>query len=116
MPVPSVDSVLLRIKKRDHPLVSEKDANLYRRFVRYGFEAWKKSLKIAFKGIFTCAQWKRLSRDLHFSLKATPTQLTFEQWLGLFEYFLVGVPDSKKMIIKDGAVIPVADGNICHHQ
>lgn len=99
VPVPNVDSLLLRIKKRDHPLVSEENANLYRWFVRYGFEAWKKSLKIAFKPIFTYAQWKRLSRDLHFPLKATPRQLIFEQWLGLFEYFLLGVPDSKKMIM-----------------
>ncbi len=95
-PVPSVDVVFLHIAKHRQPLVSPANAQSYRKFVRFGFEAWKKDLKTAYKHIFTYEQWKRLSKNLSFSLKTTPAELRFEQWLGLFEYFLVGVIDSKK--------------------
>ncbi len=98
-PVPSVDVVFLHIARREQPLVSSVNAQSYQKFVRFGFEAWKKDLKTAYKHVFTYEQWKRLSKNLSFRPNATPTELTFEQWLGLFEYFLVGIVDSKKTVI-----------------
>jgi 23S rRNA (adenine-N6)-dimethyltransferase len=83
-PVPDVDSVLLHIQRRPRPLIRREDAGLYRRFVAYGFNRWKPSLRLAFKSVFTYPQWKHLARDLGFPLDATPTQLTFDQWLGLY--------------------------------
>jgi 23S rRNA (adenine-N6)-dimethyltransferase len=87
-PMPKVDVVLLHIEKRDRPLVSRENAIIYRRFVRHGFGAWRIHLKATYKRIFTYVQWKKLSRDLHFPLKATASQLNFEQWLKLFNFFL----------------------------
>ncbi|MFH1705041.1 MAG: 23S ribosomal RNA methyltransferase Erm [Patescibacteria group bacterium] len=98
-PVPSVDVVLFHIARREQPLVSPANTQSYRRFVRFSFEAWKKDLKTAYKHVFTYEQWKQLSKNLSFPLKATPAELRFEQWLGLFEYFLMGVVDSKKAMI-----------------
>jgi len=86
-PVPNVDSVLLSIKRRASPLIEAQDVALYREFVQYGFERWKPNLKLAFKNVFTYQQWKRLARDLGFSLNATPTDLSAEQWLGLYQGF-----------------------------
>ena len=99
-PIPNVDSVLLLIKKRCSLLIQEDDIFLYRRFVRYGFGRWKNSLKLIFNPIFTYPQWKHLSRDLHFPLNATPSELTFDQWLGLFECFKQRVPNNKQAYIK----------------
>ncbi|MBU1730653.1 23S ribosomal RNA methyltransferase Erm [Patescibacteria group bacterium] len=98
-PVPNVDVVLLRISRREPPLVFPANAQSYQKFVQFGFEAWKKDLKTAYKHVFTYEQWKRLSKNLSFPLKATSAELRFEQWLGLFEYFLAGVIDSKKAAI-----------------
>lgn len=95
-PVPSVDVVFLHIARREQPLVPPANAQSYRKFVQFGFEAWKKDLKTAYKHVFTYEQWKRLSKNLSFSLKATPAELRFEQWLGLFEYFQIGVVNQKK--------------------
>jgi 23S rRNA (adenine-N6)-dimethyltransferase len=95
-PIPQVDSVLLRIEKRPSPLVQMKEISLYRSFVRYGFGKWKRNLKLIFEPVFTYPQWKRLSKDLYFPLDATPTQLTFPQWLGLFECFRQKVPAYKQ--------------------
>jgi 23S rRNA (adenine-N6)-dimethyltransferase len=86
-PVPGVDSVLLCIKKRSPPLIGEGDIDSYRRFIQYGFGRWRKNLKCVFKSIFTYTQWKRLSHELGFALNAIPTDLTFEQWLGLFDHY-----------------------------
>ena len=86
-PIPNVDSVLLSIKRRSSPLIETQDIPLYRPFVQYGFGRWKPNLKLAFKNVFTYKQWKRLARDLDFPLNATPTELTVEQWLGLYHGF-----------------------------
>src|SRR5688572_15637613 len=68
-------------------LIEAQDAVSYRDFVRFGFGRWKPSLKLAFKNVFTYKQWKRLARDLEFPLNATPTELSLEQWLGLYHGF-----------------------------
>lgn len=99
-PVPHVDSVLLQIKKRQTALIRSEDTFLYRRFVEYGFSTWKHNLKLIFKPVFSYEQWKHLSKDLHFPVDTIPSQLTFEQWLGLFECFKQRVPGSKQMYVK----------------
>jgi 23S rRNA (adenine-N6)-dimethyltransferase len=86
-PVPNVDSVLLSIKRRTRPLIETRDVAPYREFVQYGFGRWKPNLKLAFKHVFTYKQWKRLAHDLDFPLNATPTELSFEQWLALYYGF-----------------------------
>ena len=86
-PVPNVDSVLFSIKRRANPYIDAQDAALYCEFVRYGFERWKPNLRLAFKNVFTYKQWKRLARDLSFPLNATPSELSVEQWLGLYQGF-----------------------------
>jgi 23S rRNA (adenine-N6)-dimethyltransferase len=86
-PVPNVDSVLLSIKRRARPLLETQDVPPYRDFVRYAFGSWKPNLKLAFKNVFSYQQWKRLSRDLDIPLNATPTELSFDQWLGLYYGF-----------------------------
>lgn len=95
-PVPGVDVVFLYIRKRKQDLVTKENTWKYQKFVQFGFRAWKKDLKTAYEEIFTYEQWKRLSHSFSFSVKATPTDLNFDQWIGVFNYFLVGVIDSKK--------------------
>lgn len=87
-PMPAVDSVLISIKRRTRPLIEIHDVASYRDFVQHGFRSWKPNLKLAFKSVFTYKQWKRLARDLHFPLAATPTELSFEQWLDLYHGFM----------------------------
>ena len=84
-PVPHVDSVFLSIKRRTRALIEAQDVASYRDFVQYGFGRWKPNLKLAFKNVFTYKQWKRLARELEFPLNATPTELSVEQWLGLYQ-------------------------------
>lgn len=86
-PVPKVDVVMLHIEKRTPCLISRIDIPIYERFIKCGFGAWKKNVKLNYRGIFSHKQWKKLSRDLDFSICAKPSELRFRQWLGLFEFF-----------------------------
>ena len=83
-PVPNVDSVLLSIKRRERALLLTQDVAGFRDFVRYGFGSWKPNLRLAYKHVFTYKRWKHLARELGFPLNATPTELSFEQWLELY--------------------------------
>lgn len=97
-PVPAVDSVLLSIKRLNRPLIEMDEVASYYDFVHYGFTRWKLNLRLAFKNVFTYKQWKRLACDLQFPLNATPTELSFEQWLDLYHRF---VKSTKKVKIED---------------
>ena len=90
-PVPSVEVVLLDIEKRHKPLVSAPDAELYRKFVIYGYSRQRANLGKSYKKVFSHLQWKRLADDLGFDVHAQPTDLAFEHWLGVFQFFTRGV-------------------------
>lgn len=86
-PKTSVDVVLLRIKLRKKALIKKSQRQLYKNFIVYGFSQWKVSVRKALKKVFTYRQFMRLARDLGFSKDAKPTDLSFEQWMGLFRFY-----------------------------
>jgi 23S rRNA (adenine-N6)-dimethyltransferase len=86
-PIPNVEIALLRIKQREPPLVQQKEATTYRRFVAFGFRRGRANLRLTFKPVFTYPQWTRLADELHFARDALPSELTMEQWLGLYSGF-----------------------------
>ncbi len=98
-PVPSVDVVLLHIQRQARPRVEKPLAETYRKFVNYGFHSTNQNLSLAFKKVFTYTQWKRLSKEFGFPVKVKPTELRFEQWLGVFNYFTKGVAEEKKNLV-----------------
>lgn len=98
-PSPGVDTVLLRLQKQKEPLVDTKNNQFYKDFLAYTFSQWQPTLKEALRKIFTREQFKRLAKDLNFSQSATPTEIKFDQWFGLFKHFLVGVTNHKKQLI-----------------
>ncbi|OGD58600.1 hypothetical protein A3I57_04070 [Candidatus Beckwithbacteria bacterium RIFCSPLOWO2_02_FULL_47_23] len=86
-PRPSVDTVLLKISQRSEPLVPEAARSDYIWFVQLGFNRWRANLGKNLKEIFTYNQWRRLAHDLKFSVRALPTDLSFDQWLGIFKFY-----------------------------
>lgn len=98
-PVPRVEIVLLRIKKREDPLVDKERTQLYRDFIIYGLNQWKPMLKKSLEKIFTYKQFKKLTKSLGLNKSAVPTDLSFQQWLELFNYFLIGVEEYKKGLV-----------------
>ncbi len=74
-PRPNVDIVLLEIKKRDEPLVENR--NLYEDFVTYAFNQPKPNITEGLSKVMKVKQT---------NLK--PSELNFADWIDLFELFL----------------------------
>lgn len=98
-PSPAVDIVLMEIQRRDKPMVEQVLMQLYRDFVIFGHNQWKPTLRESLSKIFSQEQLKRQSKDLKFDWNVEPSGLTFEQWLGLFNYFIKGVSKEKQLLV-----------------
>jgi len=86
IPAPRVDVVMLRLRKRGPPLVSNADRQCFRDFVVYTFTHWQSEQGGLFPGIFTERQLKYIVRELRINPERTPTTLSLEQWLSVFNY------------------------------
>lgn len=102
-PRPNIDIVLLRIRRRETPLISEGQAILYKDFISYAFNRSNPNLKKGLKDIFTSNQFSRIIQSLHASDSVIPTQLSYNQWRELFQSFLTLVDSQKKQVIAGSA-------------
>jgi len=71
-PPPAVDTVLLELKRREEPLIDQKDSTNYRTFVQQSFSSqtyFQKQPRVA----------------ANISPQLRPSQLTLEQWLDLYK-------------------------------
>jgi len=100
-PVPSVDSVFLHIGKRENTLIRKDKEDLYSDFIAYIFNNAGNDIKSRCKYIFSYKQIKRLSNDIGFKMTDSPTCLSYEQWLKVFQYFLIGVSDERKKLVNN---------------
>ena len=100
IPEPRVDVVMLRLRKRGPPLVSQCDRQQFRDFVVYSFTAWRPTLSDVFNDIFTFKQIKRVAKDTGSDFDGTPSSLTYEQWLALFDCFKRTTNEQAWQIIK----------------
>ncbi|OGC49515.1 hypothetical protein A2W32_00775 [candidate division WWE3 bacterium RBG_16_37_10] len=98
-PTPSIDANMLQIKVVKNPILEKGSMLEYFDFVVYGTTQYKNTLKKSLSKIFTHEQFKRLSKDLEFSVEAKPLDLTYIQWVKLYKYYKYAVIDKKKMIV-----------------
>jgi len=98
-PHPNIDIVLLRIRKRETPIIQENQTTQYKDFVSYAFNRSNPNLKKGLEDVFTSNQFSRIIQSLHVSDSVTPTQLSFEQWLDLFQSFQTFVDSQKKRVV-----------------
>ena len=98
-PIPNVNIILLKFKKRKKALISPKYHSLYKDFVVYGYNQWKPTLLEAFHCIFTRKQLDVITQNLNLNgLK--PSELTLDQWIKIFEVFIKLTSQDKKDLIK----------------
>lgn len=98
-PKPNVDAVMLYIRKLQQSYIKEECKQEYFDFVVYGTTQYKTTLKKSLSKIFTHEQFKRLSQTIRFSIEAKPLDLSFKQWVALFEYYQRGVANEKKAFV-----------------
>lgn len=84
-PVPRVDVVLLRFEKRATPLVT--NIKEWRDFVVYVISQTQPNIASTLRRIVTPAQLSDLMARVDIFKHDKPTNLTFDQWLGLYNFF-----------------------------
>lgn len=84
VPVPKIRSVMFRATKRTEPLVSKDRKQQYEAFIKAGFGGGRR-IDQNLAQYFDTATLKRLGKTYNFSWNAQPSELSFSQWLQLFE-------------------------------
>ncbi|MDQ3964664.1 MAG: rRNA adenine N(6)-methyltransferase family protein [Actinomycetota bacterium] len=81
-PAPSVDAALLTISKKASPLLPEEDTREFARFARVVWPA--ANVRTGMKSLLPARGLHNLSRQLGFSLSASPSELDLDQWVTLY--------------------------------
>ena len=98
IPAPSVDVVMLRLRKRGPPLVPAAQRGLYRDFVIACFTAWRPSIGAALEWRLGRGPALRLLREAEVDDRARPSRVPFAAWLELFAAFSK-LPDAASRVI-----------------
>jgi 16S rRNA A1518/A1519 N6-dimethyltransferase RsmA/KsgA/DIM1 with predicted DNA glycosylase/AP lyase activity len=97
-PKPQVDIVFTKFTLKDKFLFDLPDYQQFRDFVIFGFNQWKANIFEIYKKIFSYDQFKKINHQLKIN-NLKPSQLSFDQWLKLFDVYTKFVsPDKKRLI------------------
>ena len=99
-PVPDVRIVFLHMHKRHIPLLKGLEYRQYRDFLCFVFSQPGKDLGQRMRLLFTKPQISRLAREWQFSTTARPIDLSVNQWLGVFSYYLAAVSGEKQRLVE----------------
>jgi len=102
-PTPGVDSVLLRIDKRQQPLLSPATQSLYRDFIVYCFVRGGHSLYTTLEQFVGPQAMNAIASTLPIPHSVTPTAIDFEIWLCLFSEFVQHASRSSRQLIAGSA-------------
>lgn len=94
-PKPLVESAMLRFKKKDIPLINRENKRMYDLFITSGFGGGRR-VRQNLSGLFTLSQLERLAQDSGFRVGDMPSDLTFNQWMGMFEFVSNKMPQIQK--------------------
>jgi 23S rRNA (adenine-N6)-dimethyltransferase len=84
-PPPATDAGVLRIARREEPLVTPADAQAYRALVSGAFES-RAPVRRTLRGTVSPLELKRLGREFGFAADAPPWELDQHQWAGVFRF------------------------------
>jgi 23S rRNA (adenine-N6)-dimethyltransferase len=87
VPRPGVAVVLLRLRRREAPLVVPGDAALFGDFAAYVFTAWQPTVREALARILLRRQVADIERAAGVSLACPPSDIPFTAWIALADVF-----------------------------
>lgn len=94
VPAPGVQVVLLRLRRRESPLVAVADAPMFRDFVVYVFTAWQPTVRDALGRLLPKPALAHIERRLGVTLNRPPTAFPLQAWLDVVAAFQ-GVADER---------------------
>ena len=83
-PRPSVDAALLSLRRRETPLVRQRDRVAFERFVKRGFAGGRQSAGRNLNGTIGYEAFRRVAREEVFAIDARPSELAARDWVALF--------------------------------
>lgn len=87
-PKPHVETDILRFKVREQPLIDNRYRHAYERLVQQGYGGGS-MIKQALTPIpLSYPQLIRLAHDLDFNVTDKPSNLTLNQWISMFNFFI----------------------------
>ena len=98
-PVPNAYIVFLHMHRRNVPLLKEAEYKQYRDFLCFVFSQHGRDLGERMRAVFTKPQIRRLAQEFGFSTATRPIDLSIDQWLGVFCYYLMGT--EKQRLVQD---------------
>jgi len=99
-PKPMIDIVLMRIEKRDKPLIENRDKRLYEDFIVYTFNQFKPNVVEGLARVISKDGMNRLANQLGFKPTSKPSELDYAHWQGLFTHLLTQIDESHRQIVK----------------
>lgn len=85
VPQPSVESVLLRIRRRDEPTIPWQDRERFTQLVEALFSAWQPTLDGAVHKVLPRTAARGVRRQLGRSLALRPSATTITEWTALYD-------------------------------
>jgi len=95
-PVPNAKIILAHFSLKEKPDISIDNTSLYKDFLAFIFSENGETLKEKSKRIFSYKQLKQATKNIGIPMTCSITEITYEQWLVLFEIYLKYVPNDKK--------------------
>jgi 23S rRNA (adenine-N6)-dimethyltransferase len=99
VPRPGVDVVLLRLRRREVPLVSPSDAALFGDFAAYVFTAWQPTVREALARILPKRLVTDIERAAGVSLARPPSEIPFPAWICLADTFRTLAGDRAAIVL-----------------
>ena len=100
VPVPHVHIAFLHIHRRRVSLLDRAECKRYRDFLCFVFSQHGRDIGERTRAVFTKPQLGRLAREWRFWMAARPIDLSIDQWLGVFSYYLTGVSAEKQRLVE----------------
>ena len=88
IPRPMVDIVMIRLLKRDNPLINKELLGAYYDFVTYSFSQFAPNISTGLKKILSSQSISNIARGNKFSNDAKPSEVPLEGWIELFSEFM----------------------------
>ena len=86
-PKPHVETDILRFRAREQPLIDNRYKYAYARFVQQGYGGGLMIKQSLAPLPLSYPQLVRLAHDLGFKVTDKPSNLTLDQWIGMFSFF-----------------------------
>ena len=100
LPPPKAKIVLSHFHKKEKPDIPYEKYTTYCDFLNYIFSANGRTFKEKTKSLFTYEQQKRLHRSSGIAFDAVISEITYVQWIDMFNCFINYVSAEKQALIK----------------